>query len=138
MKKTLVLIGMFFSVSAVAKTDITSFRCVTDKVIEGTEPTVIEFQVQQLGTKDATYYTVDPDSYEPVKMTPEYSTLMLNENWSLSQEADRLAMSSDGDGCQWTDFVLYKNAGYKRGWARVRDLGCGASPSYSTVTCKVK
>lgn len=138
MKKTLVLIGMFFSVTAMAKTDITTFRCVTDKVIEGNSPTVIEFQVQELNTKEATYYTVDPDSYEPVKTTPEYSTLMLNENWGISQEADRLEMDSDGDGCQLTDFVLYKNSGYKRGWVRVRDLGCGASPSYSTVTCNVK
>ncbi len=139
--KTLILAGMAMSVSAFAAlpANVTTFRCVTDSVIEGKAPTTLEFMVENLGQKAATYYTVDPDSWEPVQMNPQDSVLMLNENWTFAQKSDRLHATSDGDGCQWTDLELFQNSGYTRGYVRVTDGGgCGAKSVFSLVRCSVK
>ena len=127
--KMLVLIASLFSVSALATGTVTKFDCTTTVVIEGKDLTKIQFMVENLGQKNANYYTQDPDDSNPVKMTPEESTLDLNDNWTFKQKADRIHMTSDGDGCQWTDFVLFKNTGYVRGFVSVKDTGCGATPA---------
>jgi hypothetical protein len=134
--KTLIFFVAFFSLSAMAADNVTKFLCTTTQVIEGKEPTQIQFMVENLDQEKASYFTEDPNE-EPVKMIPEDSTLDLNDNWNFEQKADRIHMTSDGDGCQWTDFVLFKNTGYKRGYVSVKDTGCGANPAYSTVTCDI-
>jgi hypothetical protein len=118
---------------------VTSFNCVSQDVLEGQKPTRIQFKVSDLNTKQADYYVSSDKEEYPVKMTPKNSVLMLNDNFSITQTATRLMMESDGDGCQLTYFVLYKNTGYTRGYVNIRPMGgCGAASVYSNVLCKVK
>lgn len=141
MKSTIALIVLLSAVVSFAKPqDITLFQCATTNVVEGQHPTQFFFYVKNLNVgKRLEYYFPDENDMEyPVKMVPENSVLMLNENHSLSLIEKGLLLESDGDGCQLTDVLLYKNTNYTRGYASVKPIGgCGAEPVYSTVACKV-
>jgi len=110
------------------------FRCNTTQVIEPkyNKPTSIFFSVTNLGKK--TYGLIGSDA--PFRTIPPDSITDLNENWSAN--TDRLPdmhFTSDGDGCQWTDFIIFANSSYTKGYVRVKDTGCGAANAYSLVFC---
>lgn len=129
----LALLATLSAIPAMASNQI-NFSCKTDKVIEDEKPTKIKFSVTNLGKKNVEYVDANEDG-TPVIMIPNNSVLMLNDNYGIKMQDGNLVMDSDGDGCQFTTFVLYKDAEFKKGYVRVKDGGCGATPVYSTVTC---
>ncbi len=135
--------------SASAAGENTAFKCETTQVIDrGNRPTKIEFSVKNLLKGKIGYSSSYDDDGRatreeygmPVKHVPKHSVLMLNENYGITRTAKGdLELTSDGDGCQWTTVVLYKDAGFKAGFARVKgSSGCGAGDYYSTLKCQVK
>jgi hypothetical protein len=118
----------------------TQFDCTTTKTIEGQKPSQFSFSVLNLETGRAEYQADSGAEDAPVKMTPEDSVLDLNENFTIGSGSRGLRLTSDGDGCQFTEVLLYKDRGYKSGYVKIEDGGCGAEgvPAYSTVSCKVK
>lgn len=119
---------------------VTQFDCATTKKIEGQSPSRFSFSVLNLEKGPVDYQIESEAEDAPVKMTPEDSILDLNENFTIGSGSRGLRLTSDGDGCQFTEVLLYKNSDYKSGYVKIEDGGCGAEgvPAYSTVSCKVK
>jgi hypothetical protein len=133
--KFIITLFLMSSGAAFASDAITSFTCHTHDVIDGKKPTVFEFKVTGLGTKKVDYWVKDDQEY-PVIQHPENSVLDLNDNWGITQTEKGLRLDSDGDGCQLTEVVLYKDTNYTHGYARVKAIGgCGAQDAYTKVVC---
>jgi hypothetical protein len=149
--KSLIFISTLFVISGFAHAvDKTAhqFTCATDKPIEYKDPkkphqvikpTEFSFVLENLESKKPSYWT-EKEEDEPIVMNPADSVLDLNENWQLISGPKGLELNSDGDGCQYTTVILYKDKGYKKGYVRVdaSKTGCGGDDVYSTVTCKVE
>lgn len=138
MKTFFTLATLLLAGSASAASAIHEFRCVTDKAIETRGhrgPTKFAFAVQGLERGKVRY--VETDDGEPVRMAPRNSTLALNDNYGIRRTRDGILLESDAAGCQLNTVVLYERAGYRRGYARTKDIGCGKD-DYSTVTCEVE
>jgi hypothetical protein len=139
--KTAVLFALaLVPFTALAAETSTTFKCETTDVIDrGNRPTKFEFAVSNLGKKNVAYSS-DYGDGDSVKMVPANSVLDLNDNAEvLMDSAGNLKLQSDGDGCQWTTVLLYKSAGYKAGYAKVKgSSGCGSGDFYSTIKCSAK
>jgi hypothetical protein len=136
----LIIIAFFglSSLTALSAPSVTRFTCITDDVIEGKKPTKFEFSVTGLGTKEVNYYT-GKDEENPFKMHPKNSVLMLNDNFGILENSKGLVLDSDGDGCQFTQVVIYSDSNYTRGYAKVDGSGgCGAGNYYSKLTCSLQ
>lgn len=148
--KLTILILTALAVSGIAQAEkhvVHQFTCVTDKPVEYKDskkpsqvikPTEFSFAVENLDSSKPGYWTTEDDD-DPVTMKPDNSVLDLNENGSIQVGAKGLELSSDGDGCQYTTVVLYRDKEFKKGYVRVdaSKTGCGGDDVYSTVTCKV-
>jgi len=144
-----ILILTLFVISGVVRAEtVTKFSCVTDTPVESNDPkhptkplkpTEFSFAVENLNSEKPGYWT-EKENDEPVVMKPNDSILDLNDNWQIQAGAEGLELSSDGDGFQYTTVVLYKDSGYKKGYARVKipDPPDHSEDKYSTVTCKLE
>lgn len=132
------LLTMILTGSASAAPVTHEIRCVTDKAIETRGhrgPTKFAFEVRGLERGKVSY--VDNDEGEPVRMVPANSTLDLNDNYGIKRTRDGIMLDSDSAGCQLNTVMLYERTGYRRGYARTKDIGCGKD-EYTTVTCSVR
>jgi hypothetical protein len=135
MKLALVIGSLAFSTLAFGASKYDQFNCKTVKVIEGNKPTQVTFIVKDIDSGKASLEAVE-DEDSPIEMVPKDSILDLNDNWTFNIKKDRLEITSDGDGCQWVTFDLFKDTKYLRGFVQVKgDKGCGSGDAYSKVAC---
>lgn len=138
--KTLFLLSLsFLPAAAHAARAVHDVSCTTEKQIESRGhrgPTKFSFSVVNL-ERGKVAYQDENESGEPVKMKPENSTLDLNDNYGIKRVGDTIVLESDSAGCQLNTVVLYERAGYTRGYARTKDIGCGKN-DYTSVICTVR
>jgi|GEM_PF-5515611 len=142
--KLLLSLMLIFSVvpSAIAVGSVTEFRCVTDRGLYGSNPRFV-FRVVNLarGRMDYAFIDARAENEDAVvrEVTRERTSIAtLNDNRTIQRISDGFQMVGDGDGCEWVTLRMYKNSGYRRGFLRVKDGGCGSSgDAYVTVSCNV-
>lgn len=124
--------------AANAARTVHDISCTTEKQIETRGhrgPTKFRFTVVNLERGKVAYQDED-ESGEPVQMKPANSTLALNDNYGIKRAGGTIVLESDSAGCQLNTVVLYERAGFTRGYARTKDIGCGKN-DYTNVTCTV-
>lgn len=139
--RTLALATLALSFSAAAFSATTSFNCELEKYPKE----VFTFKMKDLGKKTMTFLTADPnEAYSDVFTTKSKNDMIermvstLNaQGGDLRVGEDRIRFFGDGDGIDFVDLVLFKDSGYKIGFARL-NFNFGEDKDYSKVTCKIK
>jgi hypothetical protein len=140
MKAFLILASLAVSSLASAAEPTAHFKCNTVEAIETRGHrgvTYFFFSVSKLHEGKPAYQTTDDNSDAPVKMVPESSVLMLNDNWGIRRNKDGLLLDSDGDGIQFTKVQLYADSNYSSGYARV-EFSDGTKAIYTKVSCQIR
>lgn len=138
--KTLFLLAALSLPTLGSAAEVSHFKCVTEDAIEfrgHRGPTHFFFSVSNLERGKPSYRTSDENSDAPVKMVPENSVLMLNDNWGIKRNAKGLLLDSDGDGFQFTNVQLYADSDYSAGYARVTYTD-GTKAIYTKVSCQIR
>lgn len=131
------IIFILIGSTAMASTT-TTIHCKTLRAIERRPGVKTELIFQIANLNSNRFELLNLDKEETVKTKPKVSVLGINDNIQLYGNKGDIHIHADGDGCQWTDLVLYKNAGYQRGYVRLKGSpSCGAGSAYSELSCQL-
>lgn len=130
---------MILAIGVLAATTV--FNCQLEKYPNE----VFTFRMQDLGKKTMTFLTSDPnEAYSDVFTTKSKNTTISHMVDTLNAQGgdlrigeDRIRFFGDGDGIDFVDLVLFKDGGYKTGFARL-NMNFGEDKDYSKVSCKLK